>query len=32
MTITDDKIKDEKLKYNISREALKISALSSGKN
>ena len=32
MTITDDKIKDEKLKYNISREAVKISALSSGKN
>ena len=30
MTI-DDKIKDEKLQYNISREAAKISALSSGK-
>ena len=31
MTIIDDKIRDEKLKYNISREATKISALSSGK-
>ena len=30
MTI-DDKMKDEKLQYNINREALKISALSSGK-
>ena len=30
MTI-DDKIKDEKLKYNVNREATKISALSSGK-
>ena len=30
MTI-DDKIKDEKLKCNINREAAKISALSSGK-
>ena len=30
MTI-DDKIKDEKLQYNINREAAKISALSSGK-
>ena len=30
MTI-DDQIKDEKLQYNISREAAKISALSSGK-
>ena len=28
---TDDKIKDEKLKYDINREAAKISALSSGK-
>ena len=31
MTITDDKMKDEKLKYNINREAAKISALSSRK-
>ena len=31
MTI-DDKIKDEKLQYDINREAAKISALSSGKN
>ena len=30
MTI-DDKIKDEKLQYNMNREAAKISALSSGK-
>ena len=30
MTI-NDKIKDEKLQYNINREAAKISALSSGK-
>ena len=30
MTI-DSKIKNEKLQYNINREALKISALSSGK-
>ena len=30
MTI-DDKIKDEKLKYDINREAANISALSSGK-
>ena len=30
MTI-DDEIKDEKLEYNINREAAKISALSSGK-
>ena len=30
MTI-DDKIRDEKLEYNINREAAKISALSSGK-
>ena len=30
MTI-DDKIEDEKLQYNIHREAAKISALSSGK-
>ena len=27
----DDKIKDEKLQYNINREVAKISALSSGK-
>ena len=27
----DDKIRDEKLKYDINREAAKISALSSGK-
>ena len=27
----DDKIRDEKLQYNINREAEKISALSSGK-
>ena len=27
----DDKIKDEKLQYNINREAAKISALSTGK-
>ena len=27
----DDKIKDEKLRQNINREAAKISALSSGK-
>ena len=31
MTI-DDKIRDEKLKYSINKEAAKISALSSGKN
>ena len=31
MTI-DDEIRDEKLEYNIYREAAKISALSSGKN
>ena len=30
MTI-DDKIKDEKLQYDINREAAKVSALSSGK-
>ena len=30
MTI-DDKIRDGKLKYNINKEALKMSALSSGK-
>ena len=30
MTI-DNQIKDEKLQYNINREAAKISALSSGK-
>ena len=28
---TDDKIKDEKLQYDINREAAKISALASGK-
>ena len=28
---TDDKIRDEKLKYDINRETEKISALSSGK-
>ena len=28
---TDDKIRDEKLQYNINREAVKIPALSSGK-
>ena len=28
---TDDKIKDEKLQYDINREASKISVLSSGK-
>ena len=27
----DDKIKDDKLQYNINRETTKISALSSGK-
>ena len=31
MTITDDKIRDENLQYNINRGAAKISALSSGK-
>ena len=31
MTIIDDKIRDEKLQYNINRESAKISALSSGK-
>ena len=31
MTIIDDKIGDEKLQYNINREAAKISALSSEK-
>ena len=31
MTI-DDKIRDEKLQYDINREATKTSALSSGKN
>ena len=29
--IIDDKIRDDKLQYNINREAAKISALSSGK-
>ena len=28
---TDDKIKDEKLQYNINREVAQISAFSSGK-
>ena len=28
---TDDQIKDEKLQYDINREAAKIAALSSGK-
>ena len=28
---TDDKIRDEKLQYDINREAAKISVLSSGK-
>ena len=27
----DDKVRDEKLKYNINREAVNMSALSSGK-
>ena len=31
MTVIHDKIRDEKLQYNINREAAKISALSSGK-
>ena len=31
MTI-DDKIRDEKLQYDINREAAKVSALSSGKS
>ena len=31
MTIIDDKIRDEKLQYNINREAARISTLSSGK-
>ena len=31
MTIIDDKIRDEKLQYDINREAAKISVLSSGK-
>ena len=30
--ITDDQIKNEKLKYDINREAAKLSLLSSGKN
>ena len=29
--IIDDKIRDEKLRYDINREAAKMSALSSGK-
>ena len=28
---TDDKIRDEKLQYDISKEAVKVSTLSSGK-
>ena len=28
---TDDQIKDEKLQYNVNREAAKISGVSSGK-
>ena len=28
---TDDKIRDEKLEYDINREAAKVSAISSGK-
>ena len=28
---TDDKVRDEKLQYNVNREAAEISALSSGK-
>ena len=32
MTIIDSKIRDEKLQYNINREAAKISELSSAKN
>ena len=31
MSIIDDKIRDEKLQYNINREPAKISALLSGK-
>ena len=31
MAIIDDKIRDEKLQYNIRRESVKISALSSGR-
>ena len=31
MTIIDDKIRDEKLQYDINREAAKISPLSPGK-
>ena len=31
MVSTDDKIRDEKLQYDINRETAKISALSSGK-
>ena len=30
--IIDNKIRDKKLQYNITREAVKISALSSGKS
>ena len=32
MTIIDSKIRNEKLQYNINREAAKISELSSAKN
>ena len=32
MMAIDDKISDEKLQYDINREAAKMSALSSGKN
>ena len=31
MMTTNDQIKDEKLQYDVNREAAKISALSSGK-
>ena len=31
MTITDDKIRDENLQYDLNKEAAKISALSSRK-
>ena len=31
MTIDDEKLRDEKLQYDINREAEKISTLSSGK-
>ena len=32
MTINDEKIRNEKLQYNINRETAKISAIPSGKN